>query len=460
MKRSVPRVLISAPSSNTGKTTVACGIMRALIRRGLKVRACKSGPDYIDPMFHARVVGAPSRNLDLFFSDEALVKRLVAEGSDGADLTVMEGAMGFFDGISTTADASSWALARATETPVVLVVDARGKSRSLAAEISGFLHFEQDSHIAGIILNRASQMFFPRLKELVEQTCGIPVLGYLPKDESVALESRHLGLVTADEVADLRDKLDHVADLLERTVDLDALVELAQGAPELAFTPAQLPELHLQKRPRIAVARDAAFCFYYDDTFSLLEALGAEFAFFSPLSDEAIPQGASGLYIGGGYPELHADALQANESMRASIRQAVRSGMPTIAECGGFMYLHEQMEDDQGVPHSMVGAIPGRSFKTGKLGRFGYVELTAAGDSLLADAGQVLRAHEFHYWDSDDAGCAFHAQKPHSKRAWDCAHATPTLYAGYPHLYLPAFPQAAGRFVSACARFADAGAQG
>ncbi len=454
MKCHAARILVSAPSSNTGKTTFACALMRALMRRGLRVQACKSGPDYIDPMFHTHVVGAPSRNLDLFFADEGLVRRLVGEGARDADITVIEGAMGFYDGIAASSEASSWALARATDTPVLLVVNARGKARSVAAEILGFLQLEKEHHIAAVVLNRVSPMFYPKLKQLIEKECGVPVLGYVSQDAALSLSSRHLGLVTADEVEGLREKLDHVADLLEQSVDLDALVEIAQSAPELSFEREALPELELPVTPRIAVARDAAFCFYYEDALRLLRRLGAELVSFSPLSDAALPDGVGGLFLGGGYPELHADALEANTSMRTSIARAVRDGMPTIAECGGFMYLHEEMEDDEGVAHDMVGAIAGRSFKTGKLGRFGYVELTSAPDNLLASAGEVLRAHEFHYWDSTDAGNAFHARKPLSGRAWDCVHASAALYAGYPHLYLPAHPLAAARFVAASARYA------
>lgn len=454
MKCPAARILVSAPSSNTGKTTFACGLMRALMRRGLRVQACKSGPDYIDPMFHTHVVGAPSRNLDLFFAGGELIRRLVGEGARDADITVVEGAMGFYDGIAASSEASSWALACATEMPVVLVVDARGKARSIAAEILGFLQLEEEHHVAAVVLNRASPMFYPKLKELIEKECGVPVLGYVPQDASMSLSSRHLGLVAADEVEGLREKLDHVADLLEQSVDLDALVEIAQGAPALSFQREALPGLRLPATPRIAVAHDAAFCFYYEDALRLLRRLGAELVSFSPLSDAALPDGVGGLYLGGGYPELHADALEANVSMRASIARSIRDGMPTIAECGGFMYLHETMEDDGGVAHDMVGVIAGRSFKTGKLGRFGYVELTSSSDSLLANAGEALRAHEFHYWDSTDAGSAFHARKPLSNRTWDCAHANATLYAGYPHLYLPACPQAAMRFVAASAQYA------
>ena len=292
------------------------------------------------------------------------------------------------------------------------------------------------------------------------------MLGYLPVLADCGLESRHLGLVTASEVEGLRDTLDRIAAVLEDTVDLDALLELAATAPQLdcpdAMTEENRPRtaaaMTSENRPRIAVARDEAFCFYYRDSLDLLEELGAQLVEFSPLVDSGLPEGTSGLYLGGGYPELRASGLSANESMRASVKAAIAAGLPTVAECGGFMYLHEWLEDDKGVRHPMVGTIAGTSFKTDRLGRFGYVTLTAHGDSLLACAGAQLPAHEFHYWDSENCGDDFTAAKPLSTRKWECVHATPTLFAGYPHLYLASCPDAAARFVDAAAACCRGGA--
>ena len=449
-----PRILVAAPASGTGKTTIVCGLLQALIRRGLRPLACKCGPDYIDPMFHSKVIGAKSRNLDLFFAGGNLVRATLARDAAACDITVIEGAMGYYDGIAMSDDASAWDVARSTSTPTVLVVDGRGRARSIAAEIAGFAAFRADSQIAGVILNRVSAGLYPRVKELIEAECGVAVLGYVPRLEDFTLESRHLGLVTADEVADLHGKVDALAARLEQTLDIEAIVALAQTAPPLLYDepelPGRLPED--TPAPRIAVAHDAAFCFYYDDTLRLLEALGAEVVGFSPLADGALPEGISGLYLGGGYPELYAAQLSANEGMRASVKQAIEDGLPTVAECGGFLYLHESLEDADGVPHPMVGALPARAFKTGKLGRFGYITLTAKTDGLIAVAGEQLPAHEFHYWESENTGAAFAAQKPQSERGWECGITTDTLYAGFPHLYLPGAPQAAWRFVQACAK--------
>ena len=455
-----PRIMVAAPASGSGKTTFSCGLMQALVNRGLAVQACKCGPDYIDPMFHREVIGAASRNLDLFLMDEELVRSLVAEGARSSDITVVEGAMGYYDGIAVSDEASAWHVARATGTPVVLVVDGRGRARSIAAEVEGFARFREKSQVAGVVLNRVSAALYPRLKELVEAECGIPVYGHVPVLEDASLESRHLGLVTAAEVDDLRGKLARLADTFEQTVDIDGLLDLArtQGDGSSVFeslygtpnTEEPSPCVPCVPDTVIAVARDEAFCFYYD----LFEKMGARVVEFSPLTDESLPEGTAGMYLGGGYPELHARELAQNGAMLSCIRHAIEQGMPTIAECGGFMYLHEELEDEAGDVWNMVGAVPGKSFRTPKLTRFGYVTLESRTDNLLAAAGDKLRAHEFHYWDSANPGSAFHAVKPQSSRAWDCVHATPTLYAGYPHLCLHAAPRAAARFVAACSEYA------
>ena len=454
MAISAPRILIGAPASGGGKTTFTCGLLHALVRRGKATAACKCGPDYIDPMFHSEVIGAQSRNLDLFFSGEEQVRRLVADSATANDVIVIEGVMGYYDGIAVSDEASAWHVACATDTPAVLVIDGRGRARSIAAEVAGFARFREGSRVAGVVLNRVSPMLYPRLKELVEAETGVRVYGHLPVLEDCSLESRHLGLVTASEVADLREKLDKLASVMEETVDIDGLLELAATAPDLD-SPAWHEEepVPCVRAPRIAVAHDDAFCFYYADALRLLEDLGAELVRFSPLADAALPEGVSGLYLGGGYPELHVRELSENASMRASIARAIESGMPTVAECGGFMYLHEQLEGDDGTTLPQVGAISGTSYKTPKLGRFGYIDITAQYDGLLADAGESLPAHEFHYWDSDNPGSAFSAKKPQSSRSWECAFSTPSLYAGYPHLYLPGRPAAARRFVEACAHW-------
>lgn len=442
-----PRILLTAAASGAGKTTVTCALLQMLINRGYKPMACKSGPDYIDPMFHSRIIGAKSGNLDLFFHDVPTVRYLLEHNSIGCDITVLEGAMGFYDGIGLSSDASAYALARATQTPVVLVLDGRGSSLSLCAVVEGLKHFLPESGVKGVILNRVSPMFYPRLKGLLEERCGVKVYGYLPNLPGCSLESRHLGLVTPEDVKDLRDKLEQLAAAGEKGLDLEGLLALARTAPTLYAPPPPMPS-PVKGKPVIAIARDEAFCFYYKDDLRLMEELGATFRFFSPLRDGKLPP-CDGLYLGGGYPELWAQTLSENNTMRRQIRRRIGEGLPTVAECGGFLYLQDQLTDEEGHSWPMARVLPGKGYGTKRLSRFGYVTLTARWDNLLCQKGEQLRGHEFHYWDSDQPGFSFRAEKPQSDRGWDCVWATEYLYAGFPHLSFYATPSIAANFLEA-----------
>ena len=452
---SAPRLLLCAPASGGGKTTLTCAILQALVNRGANPVAFKCGPDYIDPMFHSEIIGAKSRNLDLFFLGADTTRHLLEENSRGSGLALIEGVMGYYDGIAMSHEASAYHLAKATNTPAVLVVDGRGSALTLSAVVHGLKTFRPDSGIQGVILNRVSPMLYPRLKECIEGETGVKVYGFLPSLPDCALESRHLGLVTADEVAGLKEKLKKLAAQAEQTIDLTGLLALAASAPDLNAGPLDLPE-PVEGGPVIAVARDKAFCFYYADGLELLERLGARLVEFSPLEDKNLPEGTCGLYLGGGYPELLAEQLSQNSAMLSAIRNGVAGGLPTVAECGGFLYLHETLEDADGRDWSMAGVIPGRAWNTGRLGRFGYVTLTARTSGLLCQAGEELPAHEFHYWDSQQPGDSFRAQKPLSDRGWDCGIHTPTLYAGFPHFHFWARPEMARNFVAAARRRQEA----
>ena len=443
MEQKVPRLVLAGSNSGCGKTTVTCAVLQALVTRGLRVGAAKCGPDYIDPMFHSRVIGAKSSNLDSFFFDRDTMRYLLAHNGEGCDVTVIEGVMGYYDGLGLTSTrASTYEAARATSSPVVLVVNARGAALSVLAAAEGFLRFAPDSGIRGVILNGCSAMSYGPLARELENRLGVRACGYLPRLPECALESRHLGLITADEVADLQEKLCKLAASAEKTLDFAALLEIARNAPPLRFTPPVLPEAGAPVR--IGVAHDRAFCFYYEDSLDLLRQLGAELVPFSPLADEKLPDGMQGLYLGGGYPELYAAQLEANHTLRRQIRDAVHAGMPCIAECGGFMYLTQSIAG-----HAMVGALPGDCFDTGKLTRFGYITATAQEDSLLCCAGEQVPMHEFHHWDTPQPGGAFLAEKPSGKQ-WRCAYATDTLYAGFPHFHFYAKPVMAQRFLTAC----------
>ena len=439
----VPRLVLAGTNSGCGKTTVACAILQAFVNRGLSVAACKCGPDYIDPMFHSRIIGAKSSNLDPFFFDDDTLRYLLAENSRGCDLAIIEGVMGYYDGLSlTSTQASTFEVAQKTESPAVLIVNVRGAALSVLATVQGFLQFQPENQIRGVILNGCTAMSYGPLAREIERRFGLKACGFLPRLPDCALESRHLGLVTAQEVTDLREKMQRLAAAAEKTLDLEALLRLAQNAPALRVTPMELPEPCAPVR--IGVARDRAFCFYYEDSLSLLHRLGAELVCFSPLEDRTLPSGLQGLYLGGGYPELYAEELSQNTAMRTSIRKAVSGGLPCIAECGGFMYLTGKIGNAP-----MAGVLPGGCFDTGKLTRFGYVTLTAQKDNLLCRAGEKIPAHEFHHWDAESPGSDFEAEKPSGKR-WLCAHATKTLYAGFPHFHFYANASFAVRFLDAC----------
>lgn len=366
--------------------------------------------------------------------------------------------MGFYDGLGGVSDtASAWHLADTLGLPVLLVVQPRGASLTLAAQINGLKQFRTPSHLAGILLNDCAPHLYALLAPMLERETGLPVLGYLPHLPDAALESRHLGLKTAGEIADLQQKISRMADAL--VVDWEKLFALTEGAAPLVYTDrfplaGELPPQGAEEqRPRvsIAVARDAAFCFTYAETLEALERAGAELCWFSPLQDSALPEQIGGLYLPGGYPELYAQALSENKTMRASIRQAVNAGLPTAAECGGFLYLGQSLEDAEGKSWPMAGVLPGAGVRAGRLVRFGYAVLTAKRDSMLFRAGESLPVHEFHHWDSTANGTAFTARK-NEKMQWECGFANENFYAGFPHLYWAGTPLP-GRFVRAAERY-------
>ena len=373
MKRHIPRILLTAPASGSGKTLITCGILQALVNRGMKVASYKCGPDYIDPMFHGRVIGTRSRNLDTFFTDTETTRYLFAENASDCDIAVTE--------------------------------------------------------------------------------LGVKVLGYVPKLTDLNLESRHLGLVLPGEIEALKEKLNRLAAVLEETLDLDAFCTLAEDTEELAIQVPEIPVLEAPEKIRLAVAADDAFCFTYQDNLKLLETMGAELVFFSPLQDKKLPEEVDGMILSGGYPELHAKTLSENHSMRETIRKAIEDGMPCIAECGGFLYLHRELEGQDGVFYPMAGVLDAKAYRTDRLGRFGYITLTAEEDQLLGKAGMEIRGHEFHYWDSEQCGKSFHAKKPVGKREWDCVNSSKSLYAGFPHLFFWSNPEAAYEFLKKCEEY-------
>lgn len=432
-----PRVMFAAMRSGSGKTTVTCGVLAALKKENISMQAYKCGPDYIDPMFHRTVLGIDTGNLDTFFADADAIGCILARDTKNAELIVMEGVMGYYDGVGgTTTMASSYELSKDTKTPVVLIVDAKGASVTLAATIRGIMEYKKDSRIAGVILNRVSPMFYSRIKHVIETECGIPVLGYLPEDASFAVPSRHLGLLQPGEMQKQRDWVETVAEAVRKTIDIDGILEIAAQAEMLQIQKAT-GETEKCKFPagyRIGVARDAAFSFYYRENLRMLEDMGATLVFFSPLADAHVPE-VDALIFGGGYPELYAKQLYENQSMRVSVRQALEYGMPCHAECGGFLYLGKSLADAEGNVYEMVGFLDGAGFRTERLQRFGYVELAPQEADAFA-VNTILRGHEFHYWDSTDCGGACLAWKPLSKqKTYPCMVKKKGTFAGFPHLY-------------------------
>lgn len=450
--RHIPRLMLAAPSSGQGKTSLCCALLQAALRAGRRPCAFKCGPDYIDPMFHRSVLGVPSQNLDLFFSSPEQVIRLLCQGTQGRDLAVLEGAMGYFDGVGGTDQASSFHLAKVTQTPVVLSVVPKGTALTLAAILQGLRQFRSPDQIKGVILNQCSVKLFSLLKSIIERETGLSVYGYVPNHPEWTIPSRHLGLVTADEVADLHGRMETMAAQLAETVDLPALWALADQAPAL-HTPADHRPFSQSPGVPIAVAKDRAFSFYYQENLEELRRAGAELIFFSPLEDDCLPEGVCGLYLGGGYPELHARQLNGNEGMRRSIAQAIQDGMPVLAECGGFLYLQKTLQDDQRREWAMVEALSGQGYPVGRLTRFGYVELTAQVDSPYLLTGERIRGHEFHHWDCTENGSLCRAEKPGSGADWDCMVQHKNCLAGFPHLYFGSNPEFAPRFVAQCRQF-------
>ena len=443
------RLLITGTNSGCGKTTVTCAVLAALQTRGIRPTAFKCGPDYIDSMFHRAISGIKAYNLDSFFlNGDGLRSHLAAHEGE---LSVIEGVMGYYDGIAATEEASAYTVAKETQTPVILVARAKGAAHSLCAIIEGFSRHRRDSQIKGVIFNDANEKRYPDLERIAKEA-GIQAYGTIPRNDKWALPGRHLGLLTTGEIEDLQGKLSELGRQAEQSLDISGLISLAETAP--ALTANIHANTGVSTKPqfapvvRLAISRDEAFCFLYEENLESLQSLGCELAFFSPLKDNALPANISGLYLCGGYPELYRETLSGNTSMLKSIRQAVDNGLPTIAECGGFLYLHDTLD-----AFPMCGAIHGAAFETKRLQRFGYITLTAGQDNLLCKVNESIRAHEFHYWDSDNRGGGFTAHKAGRELYYRCIHSTDNLYAGFPHLYFPANINFAENFVERMKRY-------
>ncbi len=468
-----PRLTIAATHSGTGKTTITAGLILALRNRGLTVQPFKVGPDYIDPGFHTLAAGRPGRNLDTVMISEEAVMELFLHAAGGAvDISIIEGVMGLYDGFSGDAETGSTAhLAKIVQSPVLLCIDARAMARSAAAVALGFIRFDPATPIRGFILNNiGSPHHFDLVKGIIEETTELPVFGYLPKQSEISLPERHLGLVPAWEREEI-PAAERLAELVETHVDVNRVLEEARKAPECkepalsASGPSEGNKIFLGKstssntgRVKIGYALDDAFHFYYRDNLDILEWYGAELVPFSPLRDDRLPEGIAGIYIGGGYPELRADVLAENTEMKGALRKAARSGMPIYAECGGLMYLVEELVTFEGESHRMAGLFSGKVIMEKKLAALGYYRGTAIADTPIAKKGWSVWGHVFHW--SRLEGVAqtrrfgFSLEKPGKSPIAD-GLLDGNVLAGYFHIHFAGNVEWPKRFIEVCRNYGE-----
>jgi len=452
MKR--PRIVIGGTNSGVGKTTIATGLMAALTKRGKKVQPFKIGPDYIDPSYHTKATGIISRNLDSWFVEDQTLKELFLRASCDADLSIVEGVMGFYDGFGSLEDRGSTAhTAKVLDAPVILLINAAKMARSVAAIIKGYQVLDEKVQIKGVILNNvSSQVHYQMLKEAIEHYNDIAVLGYLPKNGDFTLPERHLGLVMAEEQDTLAGVFQRLIEQIESTVDLDLVWDIACSASDLTMPQTSIFPSNREKKVRLGVARDRAFNFYYQDNLDLLEACGAEIIYFSPLDDKILPPNLDGIYIGGGYPELFASSLAENNSLREEIKEFGEAGKPIYAECGGLMYLTKSITTFEEKTFSMVGLIDACAVMQKKREALGYVNLTVLKDNFLSAAGEELKGHEFHWSRLDNVSPESIYLYSSSKRGTSKQEGFlyKNVLAAYTHIHFASQPKLAENFIDFC----------
>lgn len=447
--------VIAGPASGVGKTTVTLGLMAALRRRGLTVQPFKCGPDFIDPGHHSRVCQRASRNLDGWMLSAEVNRGIFLQHAASADVSVVEGVMGLFDGASRSSNAGSTAAtATLLHLPVVLVIDASHMAASAAALVHGFATFDPSVRLAGVIFNQvAGATHYRLLHDAVERAGRVRALGYLPHDQRLRIPERYLGLVTSGEGILSAEAVACLADLVEDHIDLDGLLDVAAN---VVLHSDDRPAAPVRVRARIGVARDHAFCFYYEDNVDALRRAGAEVVDFSPMHDADLPRGLDALYFGGGYPELWADALSANHTMRAHVKRFIAADHPVYAECGGLMYLAEHIQGADGQRWPMVGALPWTVVMTERLQRFGYVEVTFTHDCVLGPAGTTARGHSFHcsQIDGSTEGISTAYRLHYTLADVDDAEGfiAGSVLASYIHLHFLSTPALASTFVRHAAR--------
>ena len=463
----MPRLTIAGTTSGVGKTTLTAGLLSALRGRGLQVQPFKAGPDYIDPSYHSLAAGRICRNLDAWMLQPPALRSSFARACRDAQVAIVEGVMGVYDGFGYDDEEGSTAhLAKLIDSPVVIVLNAAAMGRSAGAQALGYARYDEALRIAGFIANNVGSPAHGRgVAHAVEAATGLPCFGWLPRASGLEIPERHLGLIPTAEPGRWESFIAAAAAHVSEYLDVDGLLRLciegARPLPRPVVDDTQvLPDASHggdgecpRRRPVIAVARDEAFSFYYEDNLELLKAAGAELAFFSPLHDVSLPAGCSALYIGGGFPEIYAAGLAANEGLRNDVRRAIAGGLPTYAECGGLMYLTGSLTDLEGKRYPMAGVLPGRSVMTRRL-TMGYRTATACRDTFLAPAGFSVRGHEFHYSDWIDLPeilpAAYILADRQGKACRAEGFAAENLVASYIHLHFGAAPELAARLVAAC----------
>lgn len=439
------KIVIAGTGSGVGKTTISLGIMKALVNRGKSVQPFKVGPDYIDPSYHKYVTGRPSRNLDSYMLDEDQVKYVYSQASKSTDISIIEGVMGLYDGLGIDINKHSTSqIAKTLKAPLILILDAKAMGASAAAMVLGYKQLDKNVDIVGVIANNVrTKRHYEIVKASIEKYCSLEVLGYLPPDDEISLESRQLGLVPSQEMENLDKKIDRIGQLVEEYVDVDRIIELSESEAvtssfELSMFVEDPDVLDLARDKRMAVAYDKAFNFYYPSNIELLKSIGVQLKFFSPLEDESVPD-ADIIYIGGGFPEVFAGQLEANKSMRESLYRAYEANKPIYAECGGLMYLGEDLLDLEGNSFQMVGAIKGHSKMEKSLKRFGYCQATAKEDNLIAYKGQQICGHEFHHSSfHSDLDTAFDIEKIVNGQVidrWEGGYFSKNTLASYLHIH-------------------------
>ncbi|MFB5192975.1 cobyrinate a,c-diamide synthase [Alicyclobacillus fastidiosus] len=452
-----PRMVIAGTHSGAGKTTVTLALMAALTRRGMKVQGFKVGPDYIDPSYHSAVTKVPSRNLDTWLMKGEIVREVFDRGSERADISIIEGVMGLYDGKDPLSNAGSTAhVSLLLEAPVVLVVDVASMARSAAAMVLGFQQMEPRLRLAGVIVNQVgSKGHYELVKAAIEQVCKVPVVGYFTRREAMQIPERHLGLIPALERQEMAPLIESLADAADESIDVDAIIGLANlHAAWEAPTPSLFVGEPRAKTVTLAVARDSAFNFYYPENLELLEWYGAKLVYFRPLEGEVVPADADGVYIGGGFPEEFAKRLAGQRHVLESVRCAAHQGMPIYAECGGFMFLTKTLTDAHGSLHEMAGIVPAAVCMQSELAAIGYREVTARTDNLLLLRGEAARGHEFHYSTAvfDGVGWPY----AYDTKGWSVTlegYAQGNVLAGYTHLHFASNPAMVERFIQACRDF-------